>query len=150
MNGDNDSMGVEGAGGSGAQEQLQATGGLSKPQKDERLWGILAHLTALSTLLGVPFGNVLGPLVVWLIKKEDSPWVDAHGKASLNFQISMTIYMVVFLGIGVLTLVFLIGFLFLFVAMVLGIVWAVCTLIASVQASNGEVYRYPCTIRFFQ
>ena len=63
--------------------------------KPDRTWDILCHLLALSGFVAVPLGNILGPLVIWLIKKEQLPSVDAHGKESLNFQISMTIYAIV-------------------------------------------------------
>lgn len=61
------------------------------PSQD-RTWVILCHLTALSLFVGVPFGNVIGPLIVWLLKKNESAAVDDQGKESLNFQISMCIY----------------------------------------------------------
>ena len=78
-------------------------------QKDARTWGMLCHLTALSALLGVPMGSILGPLIVWLIKKNESPFVDDQGKESLNFQISFLIYyfiagLLIFLLIGILLL----------------------------------------------
>ena len=64
------------------------------PQIDsnERTWTIFCHLSGLLLFTSIPFANVIGPLVIWLIKKEDMPKVNDHGKAALNFQISMTIY----------------------------------------------------------
>jgi uncharacterized Tic20 family protein len=82
------------------------------------------------------------------MKKDAYASVDAQGKAALNFQISMTIYGVLLFGVGTLTLVILIGFLFLIGALIVAIVWAVCTLIAAVKASDGEPYEYPFAIRF--
>src|SRR6478672_11886400 len=108
-----------------------------------RTWTILCHASA---LLGVFFhfpGHLLGPLIVWLAKREDSPEIDAHGKESLNFQISMLIYNAV---AAVFCLV-LIGFFFLAVLWVLN---AVFVIVASIQASDGKFYRYPMTIRFIQ
>ena len=111
--------------------------------KDERLWGMLCHLTALAAMLGVPFGNIIGPLVVWLIKRQEMPWVDAHGKESLNFQISLTIY-----SIGAFILAFvLIGFFILIAIMIFGLVMVI---IASIKANDGEMYRYPLTIRIIK
>ena len=108
-----------------------------------RNWNILCHASA---LLGVFFhfpGHLVGPLIVWLAKRDDSPEIDAHGKESLNFQISMLIYNVI---AAVFCLV-LIGFAFLAVLWVLN---AVFVIVASIQASDGKFYRYPITIRFIQ
>ena len=108
-----------------------------------RNWNILCHASA---LLGVFFhfpGHLIGPLIVWLAKRDDSPEIDAHGKESLNFQISMFIYNVI---AAVFCLV-LIGFVFLAVLWVLN---AVFVIIASIQASDGKFYRYPMTIRFIE
>src|SRR6266480_3519212 len=106
-----------------------------------RTWNILCHASALlGVLLHFP-GHLLGPLIVWLAKRDDSPEIDAHGKESLNFQISMLIYNAV---AAVFCLV-LVGFFFLAVLWVLN---AVFVIIASVKASEGTLYRYPFTIRF--
>ncbi|MEW6113824.1 MAG: DUF4870 domain-containing protein, partial [Thermodesulfobacteriota bacterium] len=62
------------------------------PSKQATNWGMLCHLSALLGLVLISFGHILGPLVVWLFKKNDDPFIDEQGKESLNFQISMTIY----------------------------------------------------------
>ena len=103
----------------------------------------MCHATA---LLGVFFhfpGHLIGPFIVWLAKRDDSPEIDAHGKESLNFQISMLIYNVI---AAVFCLV-LIG-----VPLVIAVVITnvILTIIACVRASNGEFYRYPLTIRFIK
>lgn len=108
---------------------------------DQRTWCMLCHLSALASLVGVP--PVIGPLVVWLIKKEQIPMVDKYGKESVNFQLSILLYSIV----SIFLCVILIGFLLL---PALGILWLVCTIIASVKASNGEFFRYPLTIRFLK
>ena len=108
-----------------------------------RTWNILCHASA---LLGVFFhfpGHLVGPLIVWLAKRDDSPEIDAHGKESLNFQISMLIYN----GIAVVFCLVLVGFAFLAVLWVLN---AVFVIVASIQASDGKFYRYPMTIRFIE
>jgi len=112
-------------------------------EKDARMWGMLCHLTALVMLLGIPLGNIIGPLVVWLIKRNDYPFVDEQGKESLNFQISMTIYAIV----AALLALFCVG-----IPLLIGLVIAdlILVIIASVKISNGEEFRYPCTIRFFK
>ena len=108
-----------------------------------RTWNILCHASALlGIFLHFP-GHLLGPLVVWLAKRDDSPEIDAHGKESLNFQISMLIYN----GIAVVFCLVLVGFAFLAVLWVLNTVFVI---VASIQASDGKFYRYPMTIRFIQ
>ena len=106
-----------------------------------RTWKILCHASALlGVFLHFP-GHLLGPLIVWLAKRDDSPEIDAHGKESLNFQISMLIYN----AIAAVFCLVLIGFFFLAILWVLN---ALFVIIASIQASDGKLYRYPMTIRF--
>src|SRR5437762_13030575 len=104
-------------------------------------WCVLCHASALLGLFFHFFGHLLGPLIVWLIKREMSPEIDANGKESLNFQISMLIYDVI---AGILCIV-LIGIPILIALWVLNTVFVI---IASVKASEGTLYRYPFTIRF--
>ena len=108
---------------------------------DARKWASLCHIIALSGLIGNGVGFVLGPLIVWFIKKDEYSFVEQQGKEAINFQITMIIAAVVS---GVLTVV-IIGF-FLLVAV--GIVMIAFPIIAAVKASKGEPYRYPFTIRF--
>lgn len=105
--------------------------------------GMLCHLLALSGLMGVPLGNILGPLVMWLIKREECAFVDACGKEALNFQISMTIYTIV----AGFSLLVAIGFILLPAILIANLV---LTVIASIQASEGKNYEYPLTIRFIK
>jgi uncharacterized Tic20 family protein len=107
---------------------------------EERNWGMLSHLLALTGYVGIPFGHIIAPLIIYLMKKDESPFVADQARESLNFQISMSIYAVIS---GVLVLI-LIGFLLLAAVWVAGVV---LTVIASVKAANGEGYRYPLTIR---
>ncbi|MGV3561619.1 DUF4870 domain-containing protein [Larkinella arboricola] len=109
---------------------------------DERMWGMLAHLSALAGFI-IPFGNVVGPIVVWQIQKDKSAYVDYHGKEALNFQITMTIAY----GVAILLIVLLIGFPIL---IVLGLISVVLSILAGVKANNGEYYKYPFTFRFIQ
>ena len=111
--------------------------------KDEQNWAMFCHLAALSGFV-IPLGNVLGPLIVWLIKKDTMPLVNQHGKEALNFQITVLIAFVVCL---VLTMV-LIGFLLMFVV---GIGALVLTIMAAVKVSNGQFdYKYPFTLRLIK
>ena len=106
-----------------------------------RNWCVLCHASALLGLFFHFFGHLLGPLIVWLIKRDASPEIDANGKESLNFQISMLIYDVI---AGILCFV-LIGIPILIALWVLN---TVLVIIASVKTSEGKFYRYPLTIRF--
>ena len=111
--------------------------------KKERTWGMLCHLTALLGITGVPFGHIFGPLIIWLLKKNDYPFVDEQGKESLNFQLSMTVYTL----ISALLIFIEIGFILI---IVLATVNLVLVIIASVKANSGETYRYPLKFRFIR
>jgi len=115
----------------------------STPSRDVRTWNVLCHATALAGFFVPWAGHILGPLIVWLAKRSDSPEIDEHGKESLNFQISMLIYNVI---AGLLCLV-LIGFVILFILHILNLVLVI---VASIQASEGKLYRYPITIRLIK
>ena len=127
-------------------DTMETTTPISAPavsNVNARAWKILCHASALlGVFLHFP-GHVLGPLIVWLAKRDDSPEIDAHGKEALNFQLSMLLYTLIS---GVFCLV-LIGFVFLAILWVLN---AVLVIVASIQASDGKFYRYPMTIRFIQ
>ena len=106
-----------------------------------RTWAMAAHLSTLCAYVGVPFGNILAPLIIWVIKKDEFPFVDDQGKEALNFQISLTIYGII---AGILCLI-LIGFVLL---LILFIMHLVLTIMVAVAANRGEYYRYPLTMRF--
>lgn len=108
----------------------------------ERNWAMFCHLAAFAGFL-FPFGGIVGPLVCWLSKRDESTWINENGKASLNFQLSMLLYIVlaiplIFIVIGIVIIAFL---------AVLNIVFIV---VASVRASKGEEFRYPLAIPFIQ
>jgi uncharacterized Tic20 family protein len=113
------------------------------PRRDDRMWAMICHLSALCGFIGVPFGHILGPLVVWLMKRDESPFIDAHGKEALNFQMSMTIYLI----IAAFFSLFLIGIPFLIGLIIAGVVFVV---VAGVKANDGFYYKYPITIRFLK
>jgi uncharacterized protein len=122
-------------------EQIPAA--VSAPSENERTWGMLAHLSALAGLVFPLLGIVLGPLAVYLGRRDDSTFVAQHAKEALNFNITVLIAAV---GCMILMLVF-VGFLFgtgLFVA------WLVLTLIAAIRASEGQLYRYPVSLRLIK
>lgn len=116
-----------------------SNGNESNPEA--RNWAMLCHLSGLATLLPIiPFSGVLVPLILWLIKKHQFPFVYRSGREALNFQISMHLYMVV----SALLMFVLIGFLLL---PIVAVFWLVFTVIGTIRASNGEDYRYPLTLR---
>ncbi|MEX0965975.1 MAG: DUF4870 domain-containing protein [Bacteroidia bacterium] len=121
-------------------EPFDAPGSPQTLSKDDRNWGMLAHLSALSGYV-IPFGWFLGPLVVWLVKREEIPFVNDQGREALNFNISMCIYAL----ISAILFLVLVGFVLIVIVMVLHLVF---TLIATIKASEGNMYRYPLTIRF--
>jgi uncharacterized Tic20 family protein len=108
-----------------------------------RTWCVLCHASALSGIFLHVFGHIFGPLIIWLLKRHDAAEIDAHGKESLNFQLSMLIYNVL---AGILVLV-VIGIPLLILLYVLNIVFVI---IASIQAGDGKLYRYPMAIRFIK
>jgi uncharacterized protein len=110
------------------------------PTENERTWGMLAHLSALAGLVMPLVGIVLGPLVVWLARRDESEFVAAHAKEALNFNISVLLGALACL---LLMLVF-VGFL---LGTALFIAWLVMTLIAAIRASEGQTYRYPFSLR---
>jgi uncharacterized Tic20 family protein len=103
-------------------------------------WATFCHLAALSLYIGIPFGHIIAPLVIWLIKKNEFPFVDEQGKESLNFQISMTIYGII---AGLLCYIF-IGFILLPILVITDVVLII---IATVKTNKGKGYYYPFTIR---
>jgi uncharacterized protein len=115
----------------------------STSSRDVRTWNVLCHASALAGFFVPWAGHILGPLIVWLAKRSDSPEIDENGKESLNFQISMLIYNVI---AGLLCLV-LIGFIILAILHILNLVLVI---VASIQASERKVYRYPMTIRLIK
>lgn len=114
---------------------------------DPKLWGMLSHLSALAGLI-IPFGNIIGPLVVWLVKKDEMPIVNEYGKESLNFQISMTIYAIAVGIVAGILMIIAVGVLLIPLIGLVGLVDFVLVIIASVQANKGIAYHYPFTIRF--
>ena len=108
-----------------------------------RTWCILCHASALLGLFFHFLGHIFGPLIVWILKRAEASEIDAHGKESLNFQLSMLIYDAV-----AVTLCFvLIGIPILIGLWILNIILII---IASIKASEGQLYRYPLTIRFLK
>jgi len=118
------------------QEQESSAEAPAQVSSDERTMALLAHL------LGI-FFSFVGPLVIWLIKKDESEFVDYHGKEALNFQLTMLIAYIV----GVLLSTIVIG---LCITLAVWVVIIIFSLMAAVAANKGEYYRYPISIRFIK
>jgi uncharacterized Tic20 family protein len=119
------------------------TNDIEAPPREARQWAMGCHLVALVGLFGNGIGFLLGPLVMWLIKREDHPFIDDQGKEAVNFQLTMFIAIIV----SVLLIFVVIGIILL---PILGILNVVLVVVAAVKANNGESYRYPLTIRFLK
>ena len=111
--------------------------------KDEQNWAMICHLSALAGFV-VPFGNLIGPLVVWLIKRGELPIVDTHGKEALNFQITVTIAILICIPLMFVLIGIPLAFAIALAALIL-------TIMAAVKISNGDLdYRYPFAIRLLK
>ncbi len=118
----------------------------SAESKDARMWAMFCHLAGLFGLIVPVVGNIVAPLIIWQIKKDDFVFVDEQGKEALNFQISMSLYAVIGSAACLITCL---GIpLIPFVCLALGIIDFIFLLIAAVKANNGYHYRYPLNIRF--
>jgi len=116
------------------------------PDKDARTWNMLCHLSALAAFIGIPFGNIIGPLIIWQIKKNEFPSVDIHGKAALNFQITITIAALIGFAAFFIGSIFCLGWILLPIPILIGLVGTVFAIIAGIKASNGEDFKYPWTL----
>ena len=121
----------------------------SSPTSDNSL-AVVMHLLGFSWFVFPFYGNILGPLVLWLIKRGDSSYLDRVGKEVLNFQISFSICISAAIAVGTVLLIFLIGILFYLLAAAIWVAWVVLMIIGAVKTSNGEEYKYPFTIRLLQ
>jgi uncharacterized protein len=111
--------------------------------QQEKTWVMLCHLSALAGLVLVGVGFVVGPLVVWLMKKDQYPSVDREGKESLNFQISMMIY-------GAIAGVLILAVIGIVLLPLVGLFNIIMVIVATVSASSGKPFRYPLTLRLIQ
>jgi len=116
---------------------------VQQASKEEQNWAMYCHLSALSGFI-IPFGSILGPLVIWLMKKDTMPIVDQHGKEALNFQITVMIALIV----AGLSMFILIGFLLL---PLVGLAALVLTIMATIKVSGGQLdYKYPFALRLIK
>ena len=111
-------------------------------EQDEKTIALLSHI---GTVVGavIPFGNMILPLILWLVYKDRSIFVGEHSKESLNFQITMSIIYI----ICTIFMIIFIGFLMIGAAIIVALIF---TIIATIKASEGEYYKYPLAIRFIK
>ncbi|AYD46863.1 DUF4870 domain-containing protein [Arachidicoccus soli] len=103
------------------------------PNSDEKTLGLLAHIITL-------ISTFIGPLIIFLVKKDESAFVTHHAKESLNFQITMAL-------LSIILFISIIGILLLWIV---GILTLVLVIVATIRASEGKLYRYPFSIRFIK
>jgi uncharacterized protein len=114
----------------------------SGASNDAKMWSMLCHLSALAGFL-IPLGNIIGPLIIWQMKKNEYPQVDDQGKESLNFQITVLIAVVVCL----LLMLVVIG---AFLLPIVGLGTLILVIIAGLKANEGVLYRYPVNLRLIK
>jgi uncharacterized protein len=115
---------------------------------DERMWAMFGHLSALTGLITGGIGYVVGPLIIWQVKKDTMPFAASEAKEALNFNISWLLWMLILGAVTFVLTIFVIGVLLIPVLAILGIAWIVFSIIAGLKANEGKPYRYPLTIRF--
>lgn len=128
---------------------------------EARRWAMLCHLSALGGMLAggilvwipvfglvMPFAlNIIGPLLLWQAKRQEFDYVDDQGKEALNFQITTSIVALVLFVVGFATMILCIGWIFWLLMLPVGLASLVLTIIAAIQANDGERYRYPVSLR---
>ena len=113
-------------------------------EEDARQWAMFCHLGALSHYIGIPFGGLIVPIVLWQMKKEDHPLINDQGKEAVNFQLTVLIAALICVP---LVFVFCIG---VFLAIALGVANIIFVILAGLEANKGVYYRYPYAIRFIK
>lgn len=121
---------------------MQYQPNMSLQTPEQKQWGLFLHLSQLLNFL-IPFGGIIAPIIIWQMKKDEMPALDAHGKMVVNWMISGFIYGVISFVLAFVLIGFL-GFLALFI---LGIIFPV---IGGIKANNGEFWEYPLTIKFLK
>jgi uncharacterized Tic20 family protein len=110
--------------------------------ESDRNWAMFTHISAFAGYV-FPFGGIIGPLFVWLARKDQSEWVDKNGKASLNFQLSIFLYTLLCIPL----ILLIVGVFFIGLLITLEFI---CIIIASTKAAQGQEFSYPLTIPFIQ
>lgn len=127
----------------GSSSTSQQPYGFTSGDRNEQTYAILAHASSAAGMIGVPLGFLVGPLIIYLVYGKVSPFVEANARESVNFQISLMIYM----AISLVLMFVLVGFLLAGAVTIFGVVEVV---IASLKARDGYLYQYPLCIRFIK
>lgn len=109
---------------------------------DERTWAMFCHLAVFAGCI-IPFGNIIGPLIIYSVKRQEFPLVEDQGREVLNFQITLSIALI----ISAILMLVIIG---IFLLLVIGLAGLILTVVGALKANNGEYYRYPFCIRFLK
>lgn len=128
-------------------QQPALTGGVSS---EERTWAMIAHLSALAGWLTGGIGNIAGPLIVWLVKKDTMPFAASEAKEALNFNISWLLWFLILCAVTVPLMLLFIGLLLIPVLIIGPVIWTVFCIVGGIRANEGRPYRYPLTVRFIQ
>ena len=120
--------------------------------RNDKNYSSITHLSGFAGWF-FPFGNILAPLVLWSVKKNESSFIDEHGKAAVNFQLSIMLYVFLLAILCIPIAIFTLGI--GIIAIIIGIIPAVLLkisliILASIKANNGEDYNYPFTINFIK
>lgn len=121
------------------------------PTSDQQMWRVVAHASALIQFVGIP--SFVGPLIVWLLRRED-PVVAPHAREALNYQLSLIIYFTVATVVAIVAALTIVGlvlsFILILFAIVLLVAEIVFAILASLAASRGELYRYPMNLNLIK
>jgi uncharacterized Tic20 family protein len=125
----------------------------------DRTWAAVAHLAALTGHL-IPFGSLVGPLVIWLLKRDESPFVNEQGKEAVNFQLSTIVYGILYIAVTIAVVInagvhatnvaaFPVSLYWVVVVgLLLWLIWTISVIVGAVMAAGGKPFRYPLSIRF--
>ena len=130
------------------EQTVHGTDGHPLPSKDDRTWGMFCHLGALVVSFFSGLGFIV-PLIIWLMKKDESDFIDDQGKESLNFQITLALF---YLAMGLLCAITC-GFGVIIALPLIVVAWIVAVvmgIIASIKSNEGERYRYPFCLRLIK
>lgn len=116
---------------------------MSNKRADDKKWGMVIHLAALVGLL-LPLGVVLGPVLVWLLKRNDSTFLDTQGKNAINFQLTILLVAFVCIILSVLIRPFIIF------ALLVGLAGLGFAVVAALQANKHETYKYPYSLKLLK
>ena len=120
--------------------------------QNDKNYSSITHLSSFAGWI-FPLGNVIAPLVLWIAKKNESVYIDTHGKAAVNFQLSLMLYCFLLALLIIPITIFTLGL--GLIAVILGIIPVIILIIvsvisASLKATHGEYYQYPFTIEFIK